>query len=352
MSVQLDIAALVGALALPLVLIIVLWWFREPLSVFFREIAGRVKSVSVAGFSIELATATSTSLSSLQASVDLRHAGTATDVNDSTLRSFYEQISDPVRIDYGVVDIGTGREWLSSRLYILSIILRRMRGLRAFVFVETVGPTRRRFLGVCDADRVRWRLAARWPRLESALAAAELSLWGHPYEERGGQIAQLPALPGQPPPTFPPFSQRDVWGRQIVNDEGRIVWAGSNPQPAADLLRYFLDAVQRPAVPVVQPPAVTPHSEWEVLPSSSPPLAEYAAWLSAELLDDVLMESLDRQSLRLSDLQGWSADIRVRAVLEHIGNWVGVVRDEKVFDRLIDRRQVLEQLARQPASGS
>ena len=50
MSVQLDIAALVGALALPLVVIIVLWWFREPLSVFFREIAGRVKVGIRCGF--------------------------------------------------------------------------------------------------------------------------------------------------------------------------------------------------------------------------------------------------------------------------------------------------------------
>lgn len=65
------------------------------------------------------------------------------------------------------MDLGGGAEWLSSRLFILAVILRRWRGLRAFVFVHTLGGTRRRFLGVCDTDRVRWRLAARWPLLES-----------------------------------------------------------------------------------------------------------------------------------------------------------------------------------------
>jgi hypothetical protein len=81
---------------------------------------------------------------------------------------------------------------------------------------------------------------------------------------------------------------------QIVDDEGRVL-SGEYPEPAANLLRHFLDAVQRPAV--------TAHPEWQVLPSN-PNLSEHAVWLTAESLEDALGDALDRRSLRLADLQG------------------------------------------------
>jgi hypothetical protein len=160
--------------------------------------------------------------------VDLRHAGQSGDVNDSTLRSFYEQISEPSRLDYAVVDLGEGREWLTSRLFILSVILARMRSLRAFVFVETAGHVRRRLVGVSECETVRWRLAMRFPWLEAALAHAECVVWPKP-------------LPGMT--VF-------LGGPIISNEEGRLEWLGGNPEPAAQLLRAFLDEIQVDAVAV------------------------------------------------------------------------------------------------------
>jgi hypothetical protein len=121
------------------------------------------------------------------------------------------------------------------------------------------------------------------------------------------------------------------------------VLSWESPEPAANLLRHFLDAVQRPAVAA--------HADWQALPSS-PNLSEYAVWLTAESLEDALGDALDRRSLRLADLQGWSEELRLRAVLEHPAEWVTVVRDENVFDRLINRGQVLEELGRQAVSRS
>ncbi len=80
---------------------------------------------------------------------------------------------------------------LTSRLFILSVILSRMRGLRAFVFVETAGHIRRRFVGVCDSDAVHWQLASRFPWFEAALAHAEAAVW--PPLSRG-VVDQLPGL--------------------------------------------------------------------------------------------------------------------------------------------------------------
>jgi hypothetical protein len=352
MDVTLDIAALAGALALPLVVLWLFLAYRNSLSKFLDQLPGRLQSVSVAGFSLELATATPDPLSSLEGvRVDLRHAGTSVDVNDSTLRTFYEQVGAEARMDYAVVDLGAGAEWLSSRLYILAVILSRWRGLRAFVFVHTREGTRRRFLGVCDTDRVRWRLAARWPLLESALAAAELRMWGHPFVDPDigqGPPPQHPLIPaptgrGHVAPPIPGFVDPALGNKQIVDDEGRVLSFGG-PEPAADLLRSFLDAVQRP-------PMATPHPQWQPLPSA-PTLVEYAIWLTGELLEDVLDDSLDVRFLRLPDVQGWTEAIRLRAVVEHSGDWVALVDDEHAFDRLVDRRSVLEQVAQHAVSNT
>src|ERR671919_1436670 len=229
MEVTLDLAALVSALAWPAVIGFVVWRYREPLSEFLREAPRRVRSISAAGVSIELAETEPRALLSLQdVKVDLRRAGTSGDVNDSTLRSFYAQIEDSSRIDHAVVDLGYGSDWLSSRLFILSVILRRMRGLQAFVFVQSVENSRRHFLGVCDSRHLRWRLASRWPRYESGLAAAELHVWGHPYDDVSGLVIPLKQMPGgsrwrSPPSGSGPTSQtpRDESSRAIGRTRSR-----------------------------------------------------------------------------------------------------------------------------------
>ena len=241
------------------------------------------------------------------------------------------------------MDLGAGAEWLSSRLYVLSVIMRRMRGLRAIVFVETDTTVRRKFVGVCECEAARWRLAAKWPRFESALAAAELNVWGHPYDVpaptpdvTGTIVIERP--PGRPPLQLPPFPGNK--GSRIVNAEGRLVGWGGSPEPAALLLRSFLDAIQRPLPP--------PSNDWQVL-RSTPSVAECAMWLTGALIDQVLVGSLEKRSVRLHDYQGWSDQLRIRALVEHSGDWVAVTRENGVFDRLINRRDIVERLAVQAA---
>lgn len=342
MTTTLDIAALVAAVAMPAVLLIALIWFREPLAAALRELPNRIESISVAGVSIKLAEAKEGALVGPAARVDLRNAGTPQDVIDSTAHSFHGQVNDPARIDYAVVDLDAGMSWLSSRLYILSILLRRMRGMRALVFVATVGSTRRRFIGVWSSDIVRWRLASRWPRLESALALAELQSWGHPYQPLPAPPTSPPPIPLQvavpdndQPPQIPPMSGQV----RVVNDEGRIEQS-SSPQPAISMLVSFLAGIQRELPPPGEP-------DWSPLPGADPPRVELAVWLDPKELESLLGDALDQRSIRLGDFQGWSDDLRARAVFEHPGDWVAITRDDFVFDRLIDRRQLLELAAQQ-----
>ena len=200
LTMTLDIAALVSAIVWPLLILIAVILFRDRLVEATKWFAPRVKSVSIGVFSFEVPAAQPLALQ-MTGAVDLRHAGQSGDVNDSTLRSFYEQISDPSRLDYAVVDLGDGHEWLTSRLFILSIILSRMRGLRVLVFVETAAHVRRRLVGVAECDKVRWRLAMRFPWLEAAVAHAEAAIWPKP------QLAVLGPL-------------------AVSNDQGRLEYAG------------------------------------------------------------------------------------------------------------------------------
>jgi hypothetical protein len=199
MTTTLDIAALVAAVALPAVLLIAVILFRDPLAAVLKEIPTRLESVSFAGVTVRFPKAKGGALVGPGGMVDLAKAGTAQDITDTTQEAFYEHIKDSARFDYAIVDLDVGTSWLSSRLYILSIILGRMRGVRAVVFVATVGSTSRRFVGVCSSEVIRWRLAARWPRFESALAGAELHVWGHPYQQNKTPIELIPAkqLQGQ-----------------------------------------------------------------------------------------------------------------------------------------------------------
>ncbi len=316
LTTTLDIAALVSALIWPLVLVIVIWIFRGRLVEVARLIAPRLKSLSVGGFSIDFAEAQRLPLQ-MSGAVDLRHAGQSADINDSTLRSFYDQIRDPSQIDYAAVDLGEGSEWLTSRLFILSVILARMRGLRALVFLETSGHVRRRLVGVSECEKVRWRLAARFPYLEAALIHAESTLWPLP-------------LPGM---AFPPG------GPTISNDNGRLEWPGGGVEPAAQLLRAFLDSIQIDAAVAQQ------SDEWVILPGRSPPKAEHARWLTAADLEQIMGPALDPASISLADLQRSDETTKARLLVAQRGRWLAVTRDERIFDRLIDRLSIIDTVA-------
>jgi len=322
-EISLDIAETAKALVWPLVLLAVLIAYRSSLLQLARLVGPRIKSVKLGELSLEFAEAKELRTSVFTGgAVDLRQAGQANDVQDSTQRSFFEQLGQRERLDYVVVDLGEGTNWLSSRLFILAVILGRMRGLCAIVFVQRTGSTSRQYLGVADCKTTRWRLAAKFPWLEDALSAALAS------------------------PT--------VNGR-VVNDDGRLGQPSfpENPQPAAELLKAYLTVLQSSNPPVAE------HSggEWVSLPppkvfqsAATIPVYEHAKWLTHDDVVDILGDALDPTHLRLENLQLMDDQARVRAVIRHGGHYVAITRDDRVFHRLVDRLQLVEAAAKQMAA--
>jgi hypothetical protein len=262
MDVDLQVDAVVSALAWPVVVLAVALLWKDKLIDLLKAGIPRLKSISFGGISLGLADVATGPVLAEGAAVDLSHAGSPGDVNDSTLRTFYTQILEPSRLESAVVDLGEGAEWLTSRLFVLTVILSRMRGVHAVVFVETAGHVRRRLVGTCDSDVLRWRLGARFPWLEAALAMAENEMWV--------------GVPPPPPPPLPTGVDPPV---RVADDEGRIASRfGPSADPMAQLLRSFLREIQ-----VVLPPSSNPPSaEWQRLFSEPDPslLFEKASWRS------------------------------------------------------------------------
>jgi hypothetical protein len=251
--------------------------------------------------------------------VDLRHAGQYRDINDSTVPNFFQQIQEPSRLDYAVVDLGEGREWLTSRLFIISVVLARMRGLRALVFVETAGHVRRRFVGVSECEKVRWRLAMQYPWLEAALVHAEAKVWPAP----------VPFVIDHPT-AFP----------SVADDHGRLELPGSATQPAAQLMGYFLNWIQSEGV-------MPPSDEWETLPSHDATRVEHAKWLTPHDLEQIMGHTLIRSSVSLNEIHRSDEVTKARVLLSsQTGRWIALTRGEHVFDRLVDRLKIIEGVAR------
>jgi hypothetical protein len=83
--------------------------------------------LSVYEVSIELAAVPELSSTWEAGPADVRQLTPAT-VFDSYSQSLFQELLQPGQADYAVVDLGDGRKWLTSRLFIFALVLGRVRG--------------------------------------------------------------------------------------------------------------------------------------------------------------------------------------------------------------------------------
>jgi NlpA lipoprotein len=167
----------VNALAWPLVVVLALILFRRPLIELLGEFIRRARKVSVYHVSIELATVPALSPSWARPEIDVRQVSSA-HLIDSFTKTLFEELSRPAPADCAIVDLGSGREWLSSRLFLFALVLGEVTGVRAFMFLEKSSSTRKAFLGVASPNAVWKALAAQHPWFEKAFGRAT-ALYGN-----------------------------------------------------------------------------------------------------------------------------------------------------------------------------
>lgn len=296
-----NIIQLISDLVWPTVVVIAFVKFHKPLSLFLEELGRRATRISVFQFSVELPAASEfrPDWKVGPFDSDLRHS-TSADQLMSGVATLFEQFRDDKALDYAVIDLGIGKEWLTSRVFIFALMLERMRSLRCIVFLETSGNVRRRFLGIASPNKVRWAIAQRYSWLECAFAQA--------------------------------YSQINNY--RIMSVQGAL-----DPQAAKDLVRHFLEQIQGP-----EPGPGMDASEWIALrdPTGTQPRWEHAKWFDGASLERELYSILDDSCIPISP--DVPTDEQVQAILRRKGPFVALVEEGGRFKSLVDRQALLDQV--------
>lgn len=302
MKIQpIDLPALLGAVTWPLIAVIAFTVFRRPLSDLVSILGQRIHKFSFGGLSLELAEVSEMQLQSLETEIRQLDAGLIPQSGSSAIAGLLVQLQQGGEHNYIVIDLGSesSPRWLTSRLYLLAFLIAPIDRPKCFVFVETAGPVRKRFLGTASPDRVRWALAIRYSWLETASATAYASLGELSLDPATGYLAD---------------------------------WQ------MAQLMQQFLANIR-----ILQPTPENPpenSAEWVTLTNG---IYEHAKWLDGARIERLLGNHISGSHVVL--LPNKTVNDLAAPVLRQKGGFVAVVDADRTFQGLIDRSGVLESIA-------
>jgi hypothetical protein len=212
-------------------------------------------------------------------------------------------LSEVVRgpdVEYAVINLGRGDQWLASRLLIFTLVMQQLRQVRCIVLVAaTKTDARERLLGLVAADDLRRALAWEYPWLEARLFEA----W------------------------------QTVSTATVATPPGQVRVARLNADLAEALFNAYVTGL-RAGVPGAD------SADWTEL--------QYGDWEHSRLLhgDDlgtVLGGSLDNRAIP----QSRSRSRQFAGVLSIEAQYVALVDRDHRFVSLVDRQALLEDLATQ-----
>jgi hypothetical protein len=313
----------------PAVILVLGIVLHKPIGDFLGAIAGRVTKVSVMSVSLELAVAQPANPPWQGiGGDDIRGLVVAQQVNDSYFYTLREALKMQDSADYFQVDLHRdGEEWLTSRLYIFSYMLSRLKGVRAVVFLATRDNVAGSFLAVAPVDALILGLAAKEPWLRVARLNAEAK-----------QAARLPkpsVAPANPRPgamTPPQPADMEEWWAALRD--------GSTYGDPLLLAREFLEQLQRQQQR--SPRTVSSDDGWLRLPDQmdTPITWEHASWLNSSHLADRPLRDAIKTEWYVVDNRSWTAEERVATVIATPGDFVALLHPSRRFDRLVDRRSL------------
>jgi hypothetical protein len=309
-----DVAKLVAAVAWPLVVLFAILWLRRPLVPIFERVARNLKTLSIGSVSIELGEDASTSSQGLDAIADLSIGSELPQSNKPTLAKELAK-ADP--LPYTVIDLGRGKRWLSSRLYLFVVLLRRTRGLGTVIFIETREDVAGRFVGLARAEALERALETANPWLAIQMAGAYSQVFT-PYVAEGIGGEQVGWL-----------------YEQVANDFVTRIQTDSPPAHAAGTVQMVPDG-------------------WVLLGGTpNAPRIEHASWLTGPELNRLVGDAIDPFACIVED-EPLSTAARARKVLglAHRDDIVVVDRDRTFKRTLVKRREALENLAAQAIEAS
>jgi hypothetical protein len=292
--------------AWPVAAVVIVVLLRRAIVEALKGFSSRATKLSVGIVAVELAAASARSSGGTVLD-DVRDTATTAAVGDSS-RALMASLDDASRADYTVVDLGSGQEWLTSRLYIVATLVARMRRLRTVVFVATENG-KSRLVGVVEVQQLRWALASHFPWLELAFVQA---CWN-------AYLGLLPVSVERQQLTF--------------MQEGPL-----DPGRAPKIFQQFKSLLQ-------QRTTVAPTSSgWEHLSSD---LWERAEWVTPDRLFQLLGSALVQTAV-VRDLDTTEEQFAQR-VMRATEDFLPVVDARHVFQRLVNRASFVNRSVRRLA---
>jgi hypothetical protein len=226
-------------------------------------------------------------------------------------------------LDFVEIDLGTGGEWLTSRLFITAELTRRARGARSMVFVNTKRGVSRNYLGIADIASVRWGLAQLYPYLEFSFVAAVARAYRHSWPISDARWHMLWTDPGMDYPRNPasPEEVSQTFGPDILSVSGALP-----PEVMSDIFFEYLTVLRTTPQPNQPPPA-----GWVEL--GNPAYWEYASWLQVDALHKILGSALDSGAVQRSA----EGTVDLEDVLVWGGPIVPIVDRQNRFIEGVDR---------------
>jgi hypothetical protein len=168
-----DVMQLLQAIAWPMGLLVVALIFRKGFTSFLENLPQRIAKLSLpGGISIDFAQVTNAAPSGHAAF--LSYGGpelVGRPASDGSV--WIPDLLSPLHSGgYVIIDLGTGRNWLTSRLFLFAAMLSRAKRIRSFVFLETSGTYRDAYVGSMFPDRIRLIMANTCPWFERAYGNA------------------------------------------------------------------------------------------------------------------------------------------------------------------------------------
>jgi hypothetical protein len=307
-----DIVNLVQILLWPIILLVFLLIYRNSIRKFVEQLSPRIKKLSLLNvFDVELHEVPdlNTKWTGFGARAGFGPGFGPANIQqlaqrpyfDSTESSILSQLQDTSASDCAIIDLGKGEEWITSRLFILSFLLKQLRNLKCFVFVKGDETQKEIYIGNSTPEKVQDALARFFPDYATHMDSVLQAKFNTSLYMARSRISSVPTDPGSL--------------YTIVND--------------------FLQKIKSPV-------SADP-SKWVQL---QPGLLEYenAFWIDEYQIKRILGRELNESYVIKTT--GASEEEIVRKVLVSSGEFVATVDSSYKYLALIDRRGLLEQVSK------
>jgi hypothetical protein len=285
---------LITILTWPLVVVVALILLRKPLTAFLSGLGGRITKLGAFEVSIELVTLPVQPSPWSDPNIPQSSAMIGGDVDSTALMTLFQRIQETNTGDYLIVDIKDGGFWLLSRIFIFTIFLQAMRGLKCVVFVETSNAHSRKLIGVASPEAVRSALVREFAWFETALSES---------------MQKQKALPLDPT---------------------------VSPEHAGEIIQDF---IRQPAMRAVALPA-TPE-KWTKLGAQA--IWEHTEWLTTETKDRYLRKIFyEWDSSHYISLPAARSESRTKELLSRKAPYIALVNSRFEFQGLVDRAKLVE----------